>query len=101
MKNNGVLAITLSSIFILLACSTLAFSCKGLDKGQFNDQQPVCNKPLKPKPLPNDAYLVEIDSCEYIWTSHRFAHKGNCKYCKERREKELQELLKSINKENE
>jgi hypothetical protein len=36
---------------------------------------------------------VIIDSCEYIVGYYRLAHKGNCKYCKERREKELKELV--------
>jgi len=39
--------------------------------------------------------IIEIDSCEYIYISRRpwgstmaIAHKGNCKYCKQRRETE-------------
>ena len=38
-----------------------------------------------------------IDSCEYIhytcgW-GPEYTHKGNCRFCKERREKELEELV--------
>ena len=40
--------------------------------------------------------IYEIDSCEYIESGHQLAHKGNCRFCKERREKELKELVKSI-----
>ena len=57
----------------------------------------------------NDVYIVNgklrlrtvvIDSCEYLIGSGResyagygyFAHKGNCKYCAERRKRELQNL---------
>ena len=36
---------------------------------------------------------VIIDSCEYIIGYYRLAHKGSCKYCKERRQKELKELV--------
>lgn len=32
---------------------------------------------------------IIIDSCEYINGFNRLAHKGNCKFCKERREKEI------------
>lgn len=31
---------------------------------------------------------VVIDSCEYITMQYRLAHKGNCKFCAERRKKE-------------
>ena len=36
-----------------------------------------------------------IDSCEYIqgYNRNRLAHKGNCRFCKERRQKELKELV--------
>ena len=43
---------------------------------------------------------IIIDSCEYIRGNHKLAHKGNCKFCKERdsikwekRKKELEELI--------
>ena len=54
--------------------------------------------------------VIVVDSCEYIVktidTSKGFksatqsgylAHKGNCRFCKERREKELKELVKRLN----
>lgn len=37
---------------------------------------------------------VVIDSCEYISGYNRLAHKGNCRFCKERRQKELEEFMK-------
>ncbi len=36
---------------------------------------------------------IIIDSCEYIRGSYKLAHKGNCRFCKERRQKELKELV--------
>lgn len=48
------------------------------------------------------AYKVYvIDSCEYYgfldFGSHNFlAHKGNCRFCKERRKKELEELVEQL-----
>ena len=36
---------------------------------------------------------VVIDSCEYISGYYKLAHKGNCRFCKERRQKELEELV--------
>ena len=39
---------------------------------------------------------IIIDSCEYIRAHYRLAHKGNCRFCKERRQKELEELVIKI-----
>ena len=48
---------------------------------------------------------VVIDSCEYIVNTEKYAyaytggnyttysHKGNCRFCKERRQKEMKELV--------
>lgn len=42
----------------------------------------------------NNPSIITIDSCEYIVWGYWLAHKGNCRFCKERREKELAEQLK-------
>ena len=39
---------------------------------------------------------IVIDSCQYISSSGRIAHKGNCKYCQERRKQEMRELIKEF-----
>lgn len=39
---------------------------------------------------------ILIDSCEYIVGYNRMAHKGNCRFCKERRQNELEELFKEL-----
>ena len=44
----------------------------------------------------NNPDIAIIDSCEYVEWGYGLAHKGNCKYCKERREKELKELVEQI-----
>jgi hypothetical protein len=49
----------------------------------------------------SDGTIVEvIDSCEYIM-QHTYmydihTHKGNCRFCKERRQKEMKELIEQI-----
>ena len=41
---------------------------------------------------------LELDSCEYIsGLNHQLVHKGNCRFCKERRQKELEELIIKLN----
>ena len=40
-----------------------------------------------------DGYsTIVIDSCEYIEGFNRLAHKGNCRFCVERRKKEKQDM---------
>lgn len=39
---------------------------------------------------------VVIDSCEYIRGYYKLAHKGNCRFCKERKQKELEELVNKL-----
>lgn len=39
---------------------------------------------------------IVIDSCEYIEGYYELAHKGNCRFCKERRQKELEELIDKL-----
>lgn len=53
---------------------------------------------------PNGTYKARtyrtyiVDSCEYVGLAtgiqgDNIAHKGNCRFCKERRQKELEELV--------
>ena len=46
--------------------------------------------------------IVIIDSCEYIrcytdYGNYIYFHKGNCLFCKERRQKELKEFIEQLN----
>lgn len=61
----------------------------------------------KDKIMPDGTYTIPeqrtyiIDSCEYIGylgfgNCDVVAHKGNCRFCKERRQKEMKELVKQI-----
>ena len=45
-----------------------------------------------------DFSVVKIDSCEYIRSAYKIAHKGNCKYCTERRKQELKKLVEELKK---
>ena len=40
-------------------------------------------------------HTIILDSCEYISNNKLWdmTHKGNCRFCKERRQKELEELV--------
>lgn len=40
-------------------------------------------------------HVIILDSCEYYSNTIQYdlTHKGNCRFCKERRQKELEELV--------
>lgn len=38
-----------------------------------------------------------IDSCEYVKWGHSLSHKGNCRFCAERRKQELELLVEQLN----
>lgn len=40
-----------------------------------------------------------IDSCEYVKWGYGVAHKGNCRFCKKRRQKEMKELIEQLKDE--
>ena len=44
-------------------------------------------------------YTVIIDSCEYVGTRFQLAHKGNCKFCIERKKQKLREMIKELKEE--
>ena len=51
-----------------------------------------------------DFFTIKHDSCEYLLRVSVYkgflAHKGNCRFCKERRQKELKELVENSLKRN-
>lgn len=54
-----------------------------------------CTGHYKETRINSDYSVRVIDSCEYILLNGVGikAHKGNCRFCKERRQKELEELV--------
>lgn len=71
-------------VFIALT-ALLLVGCKKTDK--YYDEK-----------IPNGYHVVVIDSCEYINAGYGYGqfHKGNCKYCEQRRKKEQKELIQKI-----
>ena len=72
-----------------------------------------CEETKKPSPTlyrnkKTGTITTIIDNCEYIvnkekysfsYTEHEYityTHKGNCRFCKERRQKELEELVTKL-----
>ena len=57
-----------------------------------------CNDERVKYKTTEDYVIVEIDSCEYVRykPAYGFQHKGNCRFCKERRQKELKELIEQV-----
>lgn len=56
-------------------------------------------KEKEPQTYITNEYMVEImDSCEYIFYrySDGFQHKGNCRFCAERRRQEMKDLVNGL-----
>lgn len=56
---------------------------------------------VRPSKEVDGAEIVTIDSCEYVrcltYYGHIVdSHKGNCRFCTERRKKELKELVEQL-----
>jgi hypothetical protein len=76
--------------FILLALTALMVGCEYKNDAEIEEQNRL-----------NGFNIIVIDSCEYLkkregsgYLGYGFlAHKGNCRFCKERRQKELEELV--------
>jgi hypothetical protein len=72
----------LLAALIMVGCSNQNKIAKTVEKGDFA--------------------TLEYDSCEYLLRVSGYqgylAHKGNCRFCKERRQKEMKELIEQLKK---
>ena len=61
-----------------------------------------CMEDYKETRINSDYSVRVIDSCEYIVLNGVGvkAHKGNCRFCKERRQKELKEFVEQLKRKN-
>ena len=87
----------LSILFAIVSCREQPDTNIYHDTKSTNDVYTVV---ISTSSIPIDLQVVVIDSCEYL-IGHDFAgyrgygylaHKGNCKYCAERRKQELKRL---------
>jgi len=64
----------------------------------YNNQVIKSDRESVPAPISHsvaDGYsTIVIDSCEYIETFNRLAHKGNCRFCAERHRNGYEKLPK-------
>lgn len=78
----------MKKLFLILGlCLIAAVSCAPNDAKVVDDEAVESGFYM----LGSNVYVVEIDSCEYLVNHYRMAHKGNCKFCRERAKKEKQE----------
>lgn len=81
---------------ILLALTALMMV--GCMKTKENGE-PILSDYYKQHSIDNP-YIQVLDSCEYILWNSSMAHKGNCRFCKERRKKELEDLVYKLKEES-
>jgi hypothetical protein len=84
---------TIKKIILLALTSLMMVGCFN---GNDEYKAPYKNGGLQSRMVCADMCTVVIDSCEYIGTRYQLAHKGNCRFCEERRQKELEELVEQL-----
>lgn len=67
-------------IFLILLASMLCASCESKDRDTRYTKNGIYIYSFD---------IVVIDSCEYLLNRYMLAHKGNCRFCKERNERYL------------
>lgn len=86
---------------ILLALSTLVMA--GCDENDLKKKVTHATESIKNRPLLTSGMIVTLDSCQYVvcnaYGGWAYIHHNNCRFCKERRQKELEELVIKL-KEN-
>lgn len=93
MKTKTYLRIKIAALLLILI-AVISFACDS------NEGFMGTHNTVNYDGLVKDHKVIVIDSCEYIvydvsqgYSGFGFmAHKGNCKYCAERRKKELESL---------
>lgn len=96
----------LLAVLFLGACSPKeAHNTIPIDKGNYVEYVPLytAEEYLSTTADDDNINVVVIDTCEYIvvWTydNHMYlTHKGNCKHCKETRERELDAIYEKLKK---
>jgi hypothetical protein len=79
---------TIKKIILLALIALMMVECMKTKE----DGEPILSDYYREHSVENP-YIQVLDSCEYICWNSRMAHKGNCRFCKERRQKELEELV--------
>ena len=83
--------VTIKKIILLALTALIMVGCNYKTDSEIEEQKRL-----------NGFDVIVIDSCEYLkkiegdspYLGYGFmAHKGNCRFCKERRQKELEELV--------
>ena len=80
--------VTIKKIILLVFTTLMMVSC-------YNNQNDIAKSVEE-----RDFGVCVFDSCEYLIRSSGYkgylAHKGNCRFCKERRQKELEGLVEQL-----
>lgn len=61
----------------------------------FNSCRPKTPEEIQTEERFKGTTVIVIDSCEYINDLYMLAHKGNCRFCAERRRKALEEYWRN------
>ena len=81
----------MKKIILLALTALMMVGCDGI---KIKEQKQIKEPPVSEW----HNQVIVIDSCEYISEETRglVEHKGNCRFCKERRQKELNKLVEQL-----
>ena len=83
---------TIKKIILLALTALMMVGCTYKSDAEIEEQKRL------------NGFIIVIDSCEYLKDIYFkgpagygfMAHKGNCRFCKERRQRELEELVTKL-----
>ena len=80
---------------IILALAAVMMT--GCEQTELNENLKHIGESMKNEPILRNGMIVTLDSCQYVVGSvygrYIYTHHNNCRFCKERRQKELKELV--------
>ena len=71
-------------MFLMFLASMLCASCESKDRDMIYSKKDIYTYSFD---------IVIIDSCEYLLNRDMLAHKGNCRFCKERNKNRVGEQI--------
>ena len=82
--------ITIKKIILLALIALMMAGCEYKTDAEIEEAERLNG--FNVRVIDSCEYLIKYETCGYQGYGY-FAHKGNCRFCKERRQKELEDLV--------
>ncbi len=82
----------MKKIIVLALLATIMVGCK---QTELREKTRHAVESITKKPILKNGMIVDLDSCQYVvcdaYGGWAYVHHGNCRFCRERRQKELKD----------